>query len=237
MFLPGAMSRMNIYKRSRIIKSQDVSFVPSVAGVRADLPLCRSNSKTDRSDEITNNEEIERVLQETELKIAAAGKQAYEQGFSEGLKKGAETQKDEALALMNALHAVMEDVGSFKEKTIKASEKQMLDLCFSIAERIIHQEISMDKSVILSVLKAAIRDITERENIKIRLNPDDFKYIVEIKSDFINSMDGVGNIFFEEDGNIPRGGAILEAGSGEVDARISEQLKEVKAVMTELQAS
>jgi len=235
-FSQGAMTRMNMYRQSRIIKSQDVSFVPNVAK-RADFMPCDLNVGKDHPDERNKLEEVEKILQETERRIAAAGKQAYEQGFSEGVKKGSETQKDEALFVMNALHAVMEGVGSFKEKTIEATEKQLLDISFSIAERIIHQEISRDEKVILSVLKAAFKNIVERENIKIRLNPGDFKYMVEIKSDFINSMDGVRNVFFEEDGSISRGGAVIETSSGEVDARISEQLNEIKSGILNLQSS
>jgi len=228
---------MNMFKRCRIIKSQDVSFVPSVANMRADFMPFDLNGKKDHPDEINRSQEIEKILQDMEQKIAEAGKQSYEQGFAEGFKEGSETKKNEAQAIVNTLHAVVEEVGSFKEKTIEASEKQLLDISFSIAERIIHQEISRDEGVILSVLKAAFRNIVERENIKIRLNPGDFKYMVEMKSDFMKSMDGVRNVFFEEDESIARGGAILETSSGEVDARISEQFKEVKAGMMNLQAS
>jgi len=135
------------------------------------------------------------------------------------------------------LQGLMKEVGSFKEKTLEASEKQLLNLWFSIAEMVIHQEVSTEKSVIFSVLKAAFRNIVDRENIKVRLNPRDFQYMIEMKSDFINSMDGVRNVFFEEDGSISHGGAVIETSSGEVDARINEQLKEIKGGLMSLQAS
>jgi flagellar assembly protein FliH len=195
------------------------------------------NEKKDSPVETTKIDEIEKIFQEAQQKIEEAKKQGYEQGFSEGFKKGSEIQKDEVLAITNALHAIMEEVSLFKEKTIETSEKQILDLCFSIAEKIINQEISSDKNVILSVLKAAFRNIADRENIKVRLNPQDYQYMVEIKNEFISSMDGLRNVFFEEDGSIARGGAIIETSSGEVDARISEQLHEVKAGITNLQNS
>lgn len=227
---------MSMYKHSRIIKSRDVDFVSGVGGDRADfIPF--DVRKRERSDELDRSREMEKMLQEMEQKVAAAGKQGYEQGFSEGFKAGSEAQKNEVMALMNTVHAVVEQVASFKEKTLKSSEKQILELCFSIAERIIHQEVSMDRGVIVSVLKAAFRNIVERENIKIRLNPDDYRYMLEIKTDFLNGIDGVRNVFFEEDGTLPRGGAILETPSGNVDARISEQLQEIKAGLMNLHDS
>ncbi len=226
-----------MYKPNRIIRSQDISFVSTTVNMHADFIPFDFNEKKDSPVETTKIDEIEKIFQEAQQKIEEAKKQGYEQGFSEGFKKGSEIQKDEVLAITNALHAIMEEVSLFKEKTIETSEKQILDLCFSIAEKIINQEISSDKNVILSVLKAAFRNIADRENIKVRLNPQDYQYMVEIKNDFISSMDGLRNVFFEEDGSIARGGAIIETSSGEVDARISEQLHEVKAGITNLQNS
>jgi len=228
---------MDMYKQGRIIKSQDISFVSNGAGMPTDfIPFALQDKKgpPEKSNQI---QEIERILQETKQKIAEARQQGYAQGFSEGVKEGSETQKNEVVTVMNTLQGLMKEVGSFKEKTLEASEKQLLNLCFSIAEMVIHQEVSTEKSVILSVLKAAFRNIVDRENIKVRLNPRDFQYMIEMKSDFINSMDGVRNVFFEEDGSISHGGAVIETSSGEVDARINEQLKEIKGGLMSLQAS
>jgi len=226
-----------MYKQGRIIKSQDISFVSNGAGMPTDfIPFALQDKKgpPEKSNQI---QEIERILQETKQKIAEARQQGYAQGFSEGVKEGSETQKNEVVTVMNTLQGLMKEVGSFKEKTLEASEKQLLNLCFSIAEMVIHQEVSTEKSVILSVLKAAFRNIVDRENIKVRLNPRDFQYMIEMKSAFINSMDGVRNVFFEEDGSISHGGAVIETSSGEVDARINEQLKEIKGGLMGLQAS
>jgi len=228
-----------MYKQSRIIKAQEVSFVSHARDKGRDFtpfPLT-DNKKKDHPEERVKAGEIEKILQQTEQKITEVRKNAYEQGFSEGVTKGSETQKNEVLTVMDTLRTLMEEVGTFKEKTLEASEKQLLDLCFSMAEMVVHQEISQDKRVILSVLKAAFRNIVERENIKIRINPDDYQYMVEIKTDFINSMDGVRNVGCEEDGSMSRGGAVIETSSGEVDARISEQLNEIKSGILNLQSS
>lgn len=238
MSFPGATRRMNMYRKSRIIKSQDISFVAQASDRgSAFTPLNLEGDRKNHSGEKKKEKEIEQILRQTEQKIAEARKRAYEQGFSEGLKEGSETQRREVLTIMNSLQALTEELGAFKKKTLAASEKQMLDLCFSIAERVVHQEISADKNVVTSVLKAAFRNIVDRENIKVRLNPADFQYMVERKNDFINSMDGVRNVFFEEDGSISRGGAVIETSSGEVDARIGEQLNEIKSGILNLQAS
>jgi len=65
--------------------------------------------------------------------------------------------------------------------------------------------------------------------MKIRLNPADFRQIMEIKEDFLQSVDGVKNVVFEEDGGIQQGGAVIETRFGEVDARLDRQIEELAA--------
>ena len=64
--------------------------------------------------------------------------------------------------------------------------------------------------------------------MKIRLNPDDLRFITEMKPDFLQGISGLKNTIFQEDASIKRGGVILETISGEVDARLEQQLTEIK---------
>jgi flagellar assembly protein FliH len=67
--------------------------------------------------------------------------------------------------------------------------------------------------------------------MKIRLNPRDFLHIMEVKHDFLQSIDGLKNVIFEEDSGIPPGGAVIETSFGEVDARLEQQLREIRIAM------
>ena len=96
----------------------------------------------------------------------------------------------------------------------------------------IHLEVTTNKDVIHGVLKDAIKSISDRENMKIRIHPQDYRSMLAIKSDFIKGFDGMKNVIFEEDESIQRGGAIIETMCGEVDARLDQQYNEIKALFT-----
>ena len=68
--------------------------------------------------------------------------------------------------------------------------------------------------------------------MKIRVHPQDFQYMMEIKSDFLQNFDGIKNIVFEKDESIQLGGATIETLFGEVDARLDQQFNEIKTLMT-----
>ncbi|MDY0187986.1 MAG: FliH/SctL family protein [Syntrophus sp. (in: bacteria)] len=228
-------------RQTRIIKSQNVSYVSQPTGGAMEFMPLMAPGREPReekrgSPEETRKQEIETILQQAKQQMDEVRKSAYEQGYAAALSEASEAQKKEMLRVESTLQALARELGTFKEKSLETAERQVLDLCFAMAEMVVHKEISTDQSVILNVLRAAFRNIVERENIKVRLNPSDFQYMVQIKNDFMNSMDGFRNVFFEEDGAIARGGAMIETTSGYVDARISEQLNEIKSGLLNLQA-
>jgi flagellar assembly protein FliH len=104
----------------------------------------------------------------------------------------------------------------------------MLGLACSIAEKVIHTEVSTNNEIVLAVLRDAVKNVVDRDGIKIRLNPDDLRFITEMNPDFLQGISGLKNMTFEGDAGIQRGGVILETISGEVDARLEQQLTEIK---------
>lgn len=64
------------------------------------------------------------------------------------------------------------------------------------------------------------------------MNPEDYRYIMEINPGFINSFDDIRNMTIVEDNSIKRGGVVIETSSGEVDARLEQQLNEIKKAVS-----
>jgi flagellar assembly protein FliH len=176
---------------------------------------------------ISANSSKGRLHNEKEDKLKKITDQSYRKGFTEGC----ELQKKEAASLLEALAAMMKKIPQIERDIIEKSEEQIIKLAIAVAEKIIGQEITTRKEIIIDVLRSALRNVSETEGMKIRLNPLDFRYMMEVKKDFLQSFDGVRNVVFEEDSSIRRGGAVIETMFGEVDARLESQLKEIKTAL------
>jgi len=163
----------------------------------------------------------------TQNQIKKISDEAYARGYAEGRK----SQHKEVAAALESLTAATKSIPSIKKTVLEKGEEQMVKLAFAIAEKIVQQEVATRKDIIFAVLKNAIKNIAETEGMKIRLNTQDFRYMMEVKKDFLQSFDGIRNVVFEEDSSIKRGGAVVETMFGEVDARLESQLKEIKAAM------
>jgi flagellar assembly protein FliH len=178
----------------------------------------------------TEKTEQNKVHPEAENLLIKTGEESYKKGFLEGV----ESQRKELLSAMDTIAVMTRMIPLVRKKIMSESEEHIVQLAVTIAEKILYQEVATRKDVILGVLKGALKNISETDGMKIRINPHDFRYMMEVKKDFLQSFDGVRNLVFEEDISIKRGGAVVETMFGEVDARLENQLKEIKSAMLQL---
>lgn len=199
----------------KVIKSEQVNF-------------CRASGDPAASVDGFDPERINEVFAR---KIRISEQVAYERGLSDGVRKGKELEKNETLQALEAMSAIVKEMSALKKSILENLEGEIVQLSLAIAERVIHVEATTNREVIRGVLKEAIKNIGDREDMKIRVHPQDFQFMIEIKNDFLQSFDGIRNMTFTEDESIQRGGAIIETVCGEVDARLDQQLNEMKTAM------
>lgn len=211
----------------RIIKSEEVKYIPAPERVDSGSSVGPSS----HSAGATQAYDMERMRESFTRKIQQAEQKAYAAGVADGIQKGIDLQRNDGLQPLQSLTGLIMELGGLKKATLENAEEQILQLSLAIAKKVIHLEVTTSRDVIQGVLKEAIKNIVDRENMKIRINPQDFRYMMEIKSDFLQNFDGIKNVVFEEDSSIGRGGALIETMHGEVDARLDQQYDEIKALL------
>jgi flagellar assembly protein FliH len=179
----------------------------------------------------TESEKPPKEQREEELKAAEAS--AYARGCSDGMKKGAESERANLRSTIEAFSQSFEELSRLKAEILKNSENEMLSLAFSIAEKVIHQEVSTNRDIAIEVMKTAVKDILDREGLKIRLSPVDYHHLMDVNPEAVRNLEGLRNAELEADETVGPGGVIVETLYGEVDARIDRQLSEVKDAVTE----
>ena len=85
----------------------------------------------------------------------------------------------------------------------------------------------MNKEAVLNIVKAAIESAVGNEEIKIKINPEDYDNVIQYREEFIHSIDGLKNISFEADKSVLQGGCLIETIYGDIDARLDKQLETV----------
>ena len=156
---------------------------------------------------------------------------AYEQGRADG-RADTERAVQQALACARSeaderIGALMEGIARQIRAFTAALEQDAYKFAMSVAERIIKREIARDDEAVVRQVRDALRRIVGVETVKLRIHPDDEILIRSHRGALLASADTIREVAFEPDDTIERGGCIIESSSGNVDARIATQLRQI----------
>lgn len=157
-----------------------------------------------------------------------------DKSYEKGLKDGKdEAEKNLELEYSKKLSENIEFLnkvtGQLDQKMLTYEnefENLLVEMSFIIAERIIYREIE-NKSSITEILKDSLKKIQGANSLVIKLNPEDMNTVKGQAKEIFNA-DLFAKVKFEETSNIEKGGCLLETEFGNINARISSQLTELK---------
>jgi flagellar assembly protein FliH len=117
-----------------------------------------------------------------------------------------------------------------RHKLMESAAPELVRLAVGIAERVLHQQIALDRGVVVEMAKVAIGRLVEKESITVRVNPGDLERMREHRDELLNNGD-IKNFRVVEDQRVDRGGVVVETDGGTIDARIATQVNEAKRVL------
>jgi flagellar assembly protein FliH len=167
--------------------------------------------------------EAERRAETLTETIQAEAKAA---GHADGIA-AADREMSEMLATMRNL---VEMARVERHKLVESAEPEIVRLAVGIAERVLHQQIALDRGVVVEMAKVAISRLVEKESVTVRVNPGDLEHMREHREELLGNGE-VKNLRFIEDQRVDRGGVVVETDGGTIDARISTQVNEAKRVL------
>jgi len=180
------------------------------------------NSSFGVSDNETEAEFLRRLEEEKSEQIFNAGR---EDALRELKNHYNETLKNKFAAYESLIFSIDEQLNEYRE----AFDKIVIDTTFLIASKVIQKSI-YDSPIITDTIREAIRKVIGANNIVLRLSPSDKALIQETDVDFFDNS-SYSNLKFEVDDRIDAGGCLVESEIGNVDARISSQLNELKKAL------
>jgi flagellar assembly protein FliH len=210
-----------MHSSRRVIKSENVKVVD---GPRTETPRfvpadfgCENLSQGPPP----RRSRVEEILVESERKIEAAVKHAYERGHAEGYRKGCETREKELAATAESLKKLLLEVENIRRSILERGEAKVLKLVIAVARKVIRREVAMDRDVILGVLREAVKSVLDRDRIKIRLNPRDHERVSKLTPGSSRASKGSARSRWRRYEGISAGGAVIETAFGEIDATLS----------------
>jgi len=172
-------------------------------------------------------EDMARLKEESCSNCIRMEKEAWEKGFKKGEIAGQGAGEKKALPLLTQMNTLLEEVAGLKGLLLNQYEQELLDLIFSVSEKIIHCEISLDQRVIQETVLHTLQLASEKEHLILRLNPEDVHLIEKLQTLSVDPSGRLTAVSLHSDVSVSRGGCHLETPHGDIDASIETRLKKV----------
>jgi flagellar assembly protein FliH len=176
-----------------------------------------------------------RAAQLNEELLEARVQEAYERGRLDGITEAATSRNAsddaERLATSERIASLLERIVQQTSRFMGALEQDGYRFALAVAERVVKHEITLDESVVMRQIRDSMHRIIGVETITVRVHPDDEILVRSHRPVLLSSSDSVREIIIEGDDTVERGGCILESATGNVDARIGSQLRQIESAL------
>jgi flagellar biosynthesis/type III secretory pathway protein FliH len=150
---------------------------------------------------------------------------AFQKGFLEGKRVGFESGSKKADSVIDSLNQTLGQLENIRIRIYREIEKEVAQLALSIARKIVCHEVKISRETVACVAREALNQVDNPAKIKIKLNPDDLRFIEDTRSQLSRFLHNVDHIRFEADKSIQSGGCLIETDRGDIDARIEKQFQ------------
>jgi flagellar assembly protein FliH len=152
------------------------------------------------------------------------------QARTDGHAEGAAAADAEMSDMMATMRNLVDMARVERHKLMESAEPELVRLAVGIAERVLHQQIALDRGVVVEMAKVAIARLVDKESVTVRVNPGDLERMREHRDELLDSGE-LKNFRIIEDQRVDRGGVVVETDGGTIDARVSTQVNEAKRVL------
>ncbi|TYR82718.1 flagellar assembly protein FliH [Priestia megaterium] len=166
--------------------------------------------------------------QEKQRLYEAESRKGYQSGYEQGRADGYE----EYQGVLDKANQIVEEARQKYYDYMNQAEEVILELGFTLAEKIIHEELQVNNNF-LSLVKGALKEVRENKEIQLFVSPHYYSYVCEKKYELFELLNGEASLFIYVDEHLEETDCIIESSFGRIDASIDSQLVELKKKLKE----
>jgi flagellar assembly protein FliH len=170
------------------------------------------------------------LVEDAAARADTIAQEARKRGHDEGFQAGRDAADHEMNDMLVTMRGLLEMGRAERHKLIEDAEPELVRLALGIAERVLHQQIALDRGVVFEMAKTAIARLIERDTVTVRVNPADLERMREHRDELI-AIGDIRNLRVVEDQRVDRGGVVVDTEAGTIDARIATQLDEARKIL------
>jgi len=172
-------------------------------------------------------EDAERSSKES---YSAMVEEARIKGYEDGLKEVKKQYED----LLTEAEYIREHARIEYNDVLSSIESDAVNIILDIAKKVVGNELSTNKENIMFLIRQAFEKCANKENIVLKVSPDDYEYICENKDSLLAMVEGIGELDIKKEPSLKSGGCIVETPLGSIDASLQTKFKKIEESFREL---
>ncbi|NTW98489.1 MAG: hypothetical protein HGB35_00845 [Geobacteraceae bacterium] len=153
--------------------------------------------------------------------------QRISDAFNAGLKEGKELAERGLINVFRTLRASSEAIHNLRDKIIRDSEDELIKLVMHVARKVILREITQDRSILAGVVQNALAGLSAREEITVRINPDDYLLVTSGRDELLQNELLNDRLLLKPDPLVASGFCCVDTAMGTVDASLDSQMDQI----------
>ncbi|MDF1556261.1 MAG: FliH/SctL family protein [Deferrisomatales bacterium] len=145
----------------------------------------------------------------------------------EGLAAGRAEAAAATAAAVGRLQALAEELAAHKPALYAEARSQVLELTLALVRKILGPLAAASPDAVVQVVERALQLLSDREQLTIRVHPDDLKVLLDAKPQLLTALDGIQRLTVVDDPSVQPGGCLVQTPTTEIDARLDTQLQEL----------
>ena len=183
----------------------------------------RLKEQLDHFQEKADAETARLIEKESRARAEIAYKEGFTAGKVEGYKEGQASVQD----AVEIIRKLAKSIEHSLDIVWKKCREHSIELTMIIARRIVGTIADQHDDLARRLAARCMTLARDQIRVKILVNPEDAEIVRQAEAELMSLAEGVKDIEIAERTSISRGGVVIETDSGQIDAKLEEQLDAV----------
>jgi flagellar assembly protein FliH len=206
-----------------ILRTADAQFSPQVASFNLDDVAVEAGEYLAQA-----RAEAAEIVAAAESRAADIRRQAAEAGCKAAMQEFEKIVAAQVAPAIVALGQAVAELHREKQAWISHWETGAVRLAAAIAARVIRREVRQQPEITLALVREALDLAAGSPNVRLHLNPEDYKSLGTEVRTIIAAMSALGDAEVAPDAAIGQGGCRVETRFGTIDQQIETQLRRIE---------
>jgi flagellar assembly protein FliH len=156
------------------------------------------------------------------------------EGYAEGLELGRQEALKQYQANIEEAQRIIDLANKDYDEKVQSSEETILALSIKLAEKVISTKLLESRENFLPLVKQALNEVKEYENIKIHVHPTSYELLLSQKEELNLLVTNDTDISIYANAELEVNACFIESAFGRIDVSVDTQLQQLKKQLIEL---